>query len=264
MIPRNEEPRNQPNATNMHIIAIEGLDKAGKHTASNILHEYFTSKGLCVEQMSFPNYETPAGMLIQKWLKGDLLADEKTFELLQAVDKQHAQTFIQECERQGVEVLLIDRYVHTEWAYGAYENDERWLSELTRYMRLPDAVLYLDVEPEVSMHRRGKYGDNDYYESDLERLRYTRDEYFCLFNEKRGDIDTQIIDANQPQLIVKAQVLKAAGHLMERLTNQSPASNDVMTSVTKEEAAMIESWSRTTSHKHAERMGIAKQYVSGG
>ncbi|WP_078598451.1 dTMP kinase [Evansella clarkii] len=216
----------------MKIIAVEGLDKAGKHTATKVLYNYFSSKGLKVEQSSFPNYETPIGQLIRQWLKGELLADEKTFELLQAADKQLGQTYIQECERQGVDILLIDRYVHTEWAYGAFDNDERWLSELTRYMRLPDAVIYLDVEPEVSMHRRGKYGDNDYYESDIERLRYTKEEFLCLFQEKGGEIHTEIVDANQPRPIARVQVLEAADRLYrkyilgEELTEDSVMENE--------------------------------------
>jgi dTMP kinase len=209
---RKHSDRNKT-TTKMKIVAIEGLDKAGKHTATKVLYDYFTANGLRVEQMSFPNYGTPIGEMIQKWLRGEILADEKTFELLQAADKQHAQTTINEYERQGVDVLLIDRYVHTEWAYGAYENDDRWLAELTRHMRLPDAVIYLDVEPEVSMQRKGKRGDNDFYESDIERLRYTKSEFECLFEEQGDEIEVQRVNANLPYLIVKSQVLAAAGKL---------------------------------------------------
>ncbi|MGX1195732.1 dTMP kinase [Metabacillus sp. SLBN-84] len=223
----------------MKIVAIEGLDKAGKHTALKVLRAYFKEKGLRVETMSFPNYRSPIGVLIHKWLKGEFLADEKTFELLQAADKQRAQVQIQEYERQGVDILLIDRYVHTEWAYGAFDNDDAWLQELTRFMRLPDAVLYLDVEPEVSMHRRGKYGDNDLYESDIERLRYTRDEYFCLFEEKGEAIGLEIIDANQPPLIAKSQLLKAAGRLYQTFTGNQPPNDDVLLSITDEEKELL-------------------------
>ncbi|MCR6108686.1 dTMP kinase [Salipaludibacillus agaradhaerens] len=220
--------------TGMMIIAVEGLDKSGKHSAVTSLYDFFLSKGLKVEQTSFPNYETPIGKLIGKWLKGDFLADEKTFELLQAADKQLGQTYIQECERQGVDILLIDRYVHTEWAYGAYDNDERWLAELTRYMRLPDAAIYLDVEPEVSMNRKGKYGDNDYYESDIERLRYTKNEYLCLFEETQDIVHTQIVDANKPQLVVKGKIIEAADQLYSmfkegQMSNSKEISKDLVT-----------------------------------
>lgn len=233
----------------MKIIAIEGLPESGKSTATNVLENYFSSKGLRVETMRFPNYETPIGVLIYKYLKGNLVADEKTFELLHAADKQLAQVRIQKLEQDGVDILLIDRYVHTEWAYGAYDNDDSWLKELTRYMRLPDTVMYLDVEPEVSMHRRGKYGDDESYESDIERLRYTRNEYHCLFEETKDKVDVQVIDANQPQLITKAELLKVAGQLYQRCTGQPLEKDDVFAFITKEEANLIRGWSRFATYK---------------
>lgn len=183
----------------MSIISIEGLDKAGKHTAASVLTETLIAAGLKVKRFSMPNYDTPIGMLIQDWLQGRFQADTHTFELLQAADKQHAQTLFATWEQQGYDVLIIDRYLHSMWAYGAYDNDELWLQELTRYMRRPDMVLYLDVDVDVSMKRHGKFGDNDRYEADRERLAYTRDEYDCLFQEgaiQGADIVVKRIDAN--------------------------------------------------------------------
>lgn len=215
---RKHSDRNKT-TSNMKIVAIEGLaDKVGKRTTTQALSDYFTAFGLRVEKMSFPNYETPIGRTIQQWLKGEILADEKTFELLQAADKQHAQIMINEYERQGVDILLIEHYVHTEWAYGAFDNDERWLAELTRHMRLPDAVVYLDIEPEIYMERKGEHGDNDLYEDDIERLCYTKNEFECLFEEQAEEITVQKVDANQPPLMVKSQVLVAAGKLYRSFT----------------------------------------------
>ena len=239
--------------TKMQIIAIEGLNRAGKRTAMTVLYDYFTSKGLKVAQMHFPNYGTPIGALIDRWLRGEMLADEKTFELLQAADKQQAQIAIQECERRGVDILLINRYVHTEWAYGAYEHDDRWLAELTQHMRLPDAVLYLDIEPEVSMHRRGKYDDHEDYDADIERLCYTKNEYFCLFEEKKEAIDTHVIDANQPPLVVKAQVLMKAAEWLAQYTGASVQKEDLFAHITEEEATMLRYWSRSIIQEKKDR-----------
>lgn len=240
----------------MKIIAIEGLDKAGKHTATEILTNYFTSKDLNVKTASFPDYTTPTGKLVHDWLKGKFDADTKTFELLQAADKQYGQAYIQTCEDDGTDILLIDRYVHSEWAYGAYDNDDRWLQELTRYMRLPDFVLYLDVEPEVSMHRRGKYGDDDRYESNLERLRYTRSEYECLFQEKADIIAIRTVNANTPALIVKSRVLEIASELYERYTGIPILGDEVLNEITEEEAKMLQSWN--ISNEDASPVNSAK------
>lgn len=205
----------------MKIISIEGLDKAGKHTAQLVLEHFFKSYGWNVKCFGTPNYESPMGELIMKWLKGEFQADEKTFELLQCADKQHAQRLFYKWEQQGVDIVLIDRYVHSQWAYGAVDNDREWLKELTKYMRRPDYVLYLDVEPEVSEHRKGKFGDNDRYEADIERLRKTREEYHrLLFEEKRDGIPCVKVDANQPQPIVKAEIFKVAKEWLREWTGE--------------------------------------------
>lgn len=202
----------------MRIIAVEGLDKAGKHTATNVLEHYFKSQGLKVARVSMPNYDSPTGALIRDWLTGKFDADTKTFELLQAADKQHMQKIIQDFEDDGVEILLMDRYLHSMLAYGAYDNDLDWLQELTKYMRTPDDVVYLDVEPEVSMHRRGKFGDNDIYESNIDRLRATGRRYHELF-EENGQLEypsvIHIVDANKPEMIVKSNMFTVASHIYE-------------------------------------------------
>lgn len=196
----------------MEIISIEGLDKSGKNTALQVLENYFKSEGLRVAKMSFPNYGTPTGDLIHAWLKGEQLFDQHTFELLQAVDKQAVQGAMSRHEEAGVDVLLIDRYIHSQWAYGSYRSDDAWLRSLNTNIRMPDAVIYLDVEPEVSMHRKGKFDTNDKYEDDLDHLRHARAAYLGMFG--RGGIDpemyVQTLDANQPQLLVKASLFTAA------------------------------------------------------
>lgn len=235
----------------MTILAVEGLDKAGKHTATGILCDFFASTGMKVERLSFPDYESPFGRVIKEWLNSEAIPDKKTFELLQSADKQYAQSRIQAFEEAGVDILVVDRYIHTEWAYGAYENDMDWLKELSRYMRMPDRVVYLDVEPEVSMHRRGKFGDADCYESDVERLRYTQGVYRELLQEGEQDgVICQMVDANLPHLIVKAQLLKIAGEICHDLTGCEPQDEDILKNITEDEAAVLLNWGK--------RIGIAQ------
>lgn len=191
----------------MKIISVSGLDKSGKYTATQLLKQHFENKGLKVATFSLPNYETPIGKLIRQWLTGEYEADPKVFELLQAADKQDAQSVIEQHEAAGVDLLIIDRYIHSMWAYGAYDNAPDWLQDLTRYIRMPDAVVFMDVDPEVSMDRQGQHGANDKYESDLERLQATREEYHRLFAYGAGspgdDLSVIVVNANNPHDIVK-------------------------------------------------------------
>lgn len=170
---------------------------------------------------SLPNYDTPIGKAIRQWLTGEYQADPKVFELLQAADKQDAQLLIEHYETVGVDVLIIDRYIHSMWAYGAYDNDPDWLQDLTRYIRMPDAVVFMDVDPKVSMARAGKYGANDKYEGDLERLYATKREYEYLFEGQMGspgdDLPVIVIDANQSHDDVRVDLILTAQGISERL-----------------------------------------------
>lgn len=203
----------------MKIVSIEGLDKSGKHTATNILSNYFEEYDMKVARMSYPNYDSPVGELIHRWLRGTFDADVKTFEFLQAADKQHAQTLIQAHEDNGVDILIMDRYKHSQLAYGSYDNDPVWMRELTKYMRDPDVVLYLDVEPEVSMGRRGEHGDNDIYENDIKRLRDTRDNYKAIFKQPDA-VPVMWVNANTPKLVVRAQLFQIADRLRAEFTGE--------------------------------------------
>lgn len=226
----------------MRIIAIEGLDKSGKHTTAMILKQFFESKNLSVRVGSLPNYDEPIGAIIGDWLKGKYEADSKTFELLQAADKQQYQARIEKWEEEGIDILIMDRYLHTMLAYGAYDNDRDWVKELSKYQREPDTVLYMDVEPQVSMHRKGKFGDNDRYESDVERLLFTKGEYERLLKDFK---DTRLVDANNPPLLVKRDVIEIACRIYSDMTGKLIEGNDLSIGITKNEAETLKEYRKT-------------------
>lgn len=186
----------------MKIIALEGLDKSGKHSAQNAIVDYLKEEGYIVETMSFPRYDTPTGKLIWDWLRNEYDVDDHTFELIQTADKQAAQSDIQKYEESGVDYLIIDRYDLSQYAYGSYKNDDVWLMSLNHYIRRPDITIFFDVDPVVSMSRKGEHGDNDKYESDLELLTHVSKSYktFLSFLNR----ESYIINANQP---IQAEML---------------------------------------------------------
>lgn len=197
----------------MKIIVFEGLDKSGKHTASLDFEKQLISQGYLVAKMEFPQYDTPIGQLISDWLHKKLDVDAHTFELLLAADKQSAQTKIQEFKDAGYDYLIMDRYVHSQLAYGSYDNDISWVEMLIKYTCKPDFVIYMDVSPDESMKRRGQHGDNDRYESDYKRLSNMRDAYNKAFT--MTDIGDHLIriDANQSLSDVRASVALIAVYI---------------------------------------------------
>lgn len=192
----------------MKIIAIEGLDKAGKRDAVAELKRQFERRGLKVVDYAFPSESTPIGTLIQDW-NINAQPDPHTFELLQAADKQNAQLLFEACEGFQVDIFLIDRYVHALWANGAVHNESTWLKGLTRHMRMPNAVVYLDVEPEVSLRRAGAEATT----RELERLRLVRDTYLASF--VASDMPILQVDANVESVFVMNEVTRVAGQLID-------------------------------------------------
>lgn len=164
----------------MKIIAIEGLDKSGKHTESELLVQELRDWGYTAIKSEFHRYDTPTGSLIMKWLTKEWDVDQPTIELIMAADKQAQQKWFDELEEQGVDYLVLDRYTASQQVY-SYANgiSPMFTSMLQRYMRKPDIEILLDVSAEVSMKRKGKHngGANDRYESDLQLLKRVRESF---------------------------------------------------------------------------------------
>jgi dTMP kinase len=159
----------------MKIIAIEGLDKSGKATQTALLTERLRLEGYNVVQSEFHRYDTPTGQLIQKWLRKEWDVDQKTIELIMAADKQAQQQWFEELEFQGVDFLVLDRYTGSQFVYGqATGTDVNHIGQLLRFVRRPDLEILIDITPEESMKRKGKWGDNDRYESDKALLTAVR------------------------------------------------------------------------------------------
>lgn len=58
------------------LINIDGLDGCGKTTLSKTLKRKLEDLGASVHYVHFPNYESPTGKLIKKYLNGDLLTND--------------------------------------------------------------------------------------------------------------------------------------------------------------------------------------------
>lgn len=191
----------------MQIIALEGLDKSGKHTMSGVIAEELTKKGYRVKELSFPRYEGQYGALIRGYLTSEADAPPRVFEMLQAIDKLDAQVQFDEWSKE-YDYLVIDRYIHSQLAYGLYQYGDTpdWVYSLSEGIRKPDTVFYLDVDAETSMARKGEHGDNDKYESDFTLLSGVRRLYDYLF---RDEMDSVVfyIDASQTLTQIKQDML---------------------------------------------------------
>ena len=172
------------------IIVIEGLDGSGKATQTKLLFEKLQSRGMNVRRLEFPDYDSPSSSLVKMYLGGEFGSNPEDVNAyaasaFYAVDRIAG--FLKDWKRgyQEDTVFLSDRYATSNIIYQMSKLPEseresyiRWQEDF-EYDKLglprPDAVLYLDVEPDVSQKLMEKRygGDNskkDLHESNLRFL----------------------------------------------------------------------------------------------
>jgi dTMP kinase len=174
------------------LIAIEGVDGAGKRTLTHGLRAAFESDGKAVASLSFPRYghSVPADLAAEalRGGHGDLSSSVYAMAVLFALDRAGARDEI-ELLRTEYDVLILDRYVASNAAYSAARLHQdadgdavAWVREL-EYGRLrlpaPDWQVLLDVSvalaAERAEHRANTEADRakDTYERDDDLQRRT-------------------------------------------------------------------------------------------
>jgi dTMP kinase len=168
------------------LIAIEGVDGAGKNTLTQGLRAGFEAAGRTVTSLAFPRYHRSVHAdLAAEALHGrhgDLSSSVYAMAVLFALDRAGARD---EIERLGVEhdVVILDRYVASNAAYSAARLHQgvdgevvSWVRELEfdRFgMPAPDWQVLLAVPTELAAQRAKTRAD-----ADAERVRdtYERDD----------------------------------------------------------------------------------------
>ena len=183
------------------ILAIEGLDAAGKHTQTTHLVRRATAAGRRVATLAFPRYgETFFAASVADYLNGrfgDLSAVDPRFAaLLYAGDRFESRALIERLTHEH-DLVVIDRYTASNLAYqGGRAGPERreamveWLGRLEHEVYgLPaaDVTLFLDVPAALAARMVLKKGKRDYtaeaadlHEKDVAFLEATRSMYLWL------------------------------------------------------------------------------------
>ena len=174
------------------LIAIEGVDGAGKRTLTEGLSRAFGQAGKSVVTLAFPRYgRSVTADIAAEALHGehgDLASSVYAMAVLFALDRAGAVTEIEALGRDH-DVVILDRYVASNAAYSAARLHQdsageavAWVHELEyRRLRLPppDWQLLLDVSPELAGQRARSRADiergraRDAYERDDELQRRT-------------------------------------------------------------------------------------------
>lgn len=167
------------------IIALEGIDGAGKHTlVQKLIRELAAADGIdSVATMSFPRYnESLHAQLAADALHGkmgDLTESAHGMAVMFALDRYGAKEELGLWAASISDVLLLDRYVASNAAYTSARtgriDDRAWVAEL-EFGRLglprPDLQVLVDTAPETARERAAKRESLD---ASRTRDRYERD-----------------------------------------------------------------------------------------
>ncbi len=164
------------------IIVIEGLDGSGKATQTKILADKLIEKGLKVRKLEFPDYSNPSSSLVKMYLNGDFgdkPEDVNAYasSAFYAVDRVASYLQFWKKDYEDGDLILSDRYATSNIIYqmskldkSEYDSFIEWQNDF-EYKKLgipkPDAVIYLDVEPEVSQKLMEKRYGGDKSKMDL-------------------------------------------------------------------------------------------------
>ncbi|HIE18999.1 TPA: dTMP kinase [Candidatus Bathyarchaeota archaeon] len=135
-------------------ICIEGLDKSGKTTQSNLLVEALRRKGHDAVYTFEPS-DGKIGRFIREYV---LNRKERVYAMIEALlfaaDRtEHTETFIKPNLRKG-KIVISDRYLFSSLAYqGAAGVNISWIKKINKAAVKPDLAIYLDVPVDEIFHR---------------------------------------------------------------------------------------------------------------
>lgn len=161
----------------MPLIALEGIDKAGKDTQSRLLERKLAQMGHKVKRLAFPDYGTPLGKEIGKFLQGEISLRPEVRQLLYVANRWERQEDMEEWLKRKV-FVIADRYVPSGLAYGLANGlDLDWMLKLEEGLPIADIVIMVDISVETSYNRGQR---RDIYEKDKMLLGKVRSSYLEL------------------------------------------------------------------------------------
>lgn len=141
------------------LIVIEGSDKAGKATQTQLLADRLAKEGFSVKTMAFPDYSTKIGEEIKALLHGERDYPIEVRHMLLSANRWEKKAAI-EAMLKANNIVILNRYYQSNLVYGLASGLKlEWLQSLDAGLPKEDLVIVLDVSPEVSIKRMQKKGD---------------------------------------------------------------------------------------------------------
>ena len=141
------------------IIAIEGLDQAGKKTQTEMLVKALRRAKIKTAVFSFPDYSTTIGKEINNYLHGKRKFSPEIIHYLYAANRHEKLDEIKKASSKN-SILVMNRYYHSNLVYGIANGlKEKWLQKLEEGLPKADLVIVLDASQNDSFSRKKSMRD---------------------------------------------------------------------------------------------------------
>lgn len=193
------------------LLAVEGVDGAGKSTVLNALEQHCRHQGLACLRSREPT-DGPFGKRLRQSAQSGRSSLAQELEWFLADRREHVEAVIAPALARG-DVVLLDRYYFSNAAYqgarGADPDEVLRLNEA--FAPVPDLVLLLDCAAEVSLERirrRGSIPDEFERREALETVRR-------IFLSIRRPFIRQV-EAQEPEQVVAQECVRLLRGALEQ------------------------------------------------
>ena len=184
------------------IVTFEGGDQAGKKTQSALLAKKLKSMKIKAKLFSFPDYSTPIGKEIDKYLHGKRKFPPQTIHTLLSANRWEKAEEIKNAQDKN-SVVIMNRYAESNLVYGLANGLKiPWLEGLDAGLPKSDLVIVLDVPQNESFKRKKQ--NRDKFEKNAKFSQTISRTYRKLAKKKRW----KIIDATQSKNDVHQDIMR--------------------------------------------------------
>ena len=154
------------------LIAIEGIDRTGKSTQTELLKKFLTKKkNKNSEIIKFPDRTTIFGKQIDAYLKSEQKFEDEMLHLLFSINRWELKNkIINSIYKEKINIIL-DRYSYSGIAYSHAKGvDWKFCTGPEKGLPKPDLVLYLNTKKIEELCKREGYGDEIYEKIDFQSI----------------------------------------------------------------------------------------------
>lgn len=183
------------------LIAIEGIDQAGKMTQARAVQEHAHAAGVSCAIRQYPDYDTPIGQLVHRALHDEIELADRARTMLFAANRWEKDAEIRQLVADNA-LVLVDRYSWSNVVYGLAQGfDEAWLRSLEAGLLEASLTLFLDLPPHESVRRKSHGRDG--FERNLDLLEEARRRYLRFADE----LGWVVLDATHPPETLTGEIL---------------------------------------------------------